>query len=85
MMRWIAAAMPSRRRNEQGVVAVVVAIVTCFTLIPIAALAVDIGVQRVARRDAQSVADVVALDLARQLDGRTYAQLSPTMQTLANR
>jgi len=64
-----------RRSSEAGVVAVVVALVTCFVMIPIAALAVDLGVQRVARRDMQAVADVVALDLARQLDGRTWSQL----------
>lgn len=77
-----------RHRGEQGVVAVFVAIITCFTLIPLAAFAVDIGMQRVARRDAQSVADVVALDLARQLNGRTYSQImaaSPSLQTLADR
>jgi len=74
-----------RRRGEDGVVAIVVAIITCFTLIPMAALAVDIGVQRVARRDAQAVADLVAMDLARQLDGRTVSQLSGTLQTQANK
>lgn len=56
-------------RNEQGVVAVMMALIITVVMIPIAALAVDIGMQRVARRDMQSLADVVALDLARQLDG----------------
>ncbi|MCX6397684.1 MAG: pilus assembly protein TadG-related protein [Propionibacteriales bacterium] len=77
-----------RSRDESGVVAVFVAVITCFTLIPLSAFAVDIGMQRVARRDAQSVADVVALDLARQLDGRTYAQImaaTPSLATLATR
>jgi uncharacterized membrane protein len=63
------------RGSESGIVAVVVALVTCLVLVPVAALAVDIGMQRVARRDMQAIADVVALDLARQLDGRTWAQL----------
>jgi uncharacterized membrane protein len=63
------------RRSESGVVAVVVALVTCLVLVPVAALAVDIGMQRVARRDMQAVADVVALDVARELDGRTWSQL----------
>lgn len=87
LLRRFPAVLP-RHRGEQGVVAVFVAIITCFTLIPLAAFAVDIGMQRVARRDAQSVADVVALDLARQLNGRTYAQImaaSPSLQTLADR
>ena len=35
------------------------------------AFAVDIGMQRVARRDMQALADAVALDVARLLDGRT--------------
>jgi uncharacterized membrane protein len=65
--------------------AIAIALITCFTIVPLAAYAVDIGVQRVARRDVQSVADVVALDLARQLDGRTYSQLQGSLQTLANK
>lgn len=74
-----------RDRDERGVIAIAIALITCFTLIPIAAFAVDIGVQRVARRDVQAVADVVALDLARQLDGRSYSQLQTNLQTLANK
>jgi len=65
--------------------ALAIALITCFTLVPLAAFAVDIGVQRVARRDVQAVADVVALDLARQLDGRTYSVLQPLMQGLADK
>ncbi|MFL6060144.1 MAG: pilus assembly protein TadG-related protein [Marmoricola sp.] len=60
-----------RLRNQQGTVAVVLSIVICFVLIPMSALAVDVGMQRVARRDMQSLADVVALDLVRQLNGGT--------------
>ncbi len=74
-----------RRRDEQGVIAIMVALITCFTVIPLAAYAVDIGVQRVARRDAQAVADLVALDLARQLDGRNYGQLQSGLQALADK
>lgn len=74
-----------RRRDEHGVIAIVVAIIICFAFVPLAAYAVDIGVQRVARRDVQAVADVVALDLARQLDGRTYAQIHGTLQNLADK
>ncbi|MET3960514.1 putative membrane protein [Marmoricola sp. OAE513] len=76
-----------RRRDQQGAVAVMMALVTCFVLIPMAALAVDIGVQRVARRDMQAVADVVALDLSRQLTGGTYgsytASKKAALQTIA--
>lgn len=44
-------------------------------LLVVAALAVDIGMQRVARRDMQALADVVALDIARELRGRTLADV----------
>lgn len=74
-----------RPRDERGVMAIAIALITCFTLVPLAAYAVDIGVQRVARRDAQSVADLVALDLARQLDGRKYSVINAGLQGLADK
>jgi uncharacterized membrane protein len=73
-----------RRRDERGIIAVVTALVMCFVLVPLASFAVDIGLQRVAARDMQSLADTVALDLARELDGRTYSQLEPSLQTWAD-
>lgn len=54
--------------------AIVGAALTVIVLV--AAFAVDLGVQRVVRRDMQALADVVALDLAREIDGRTRAQLA---------
>jgi Flp pilus assembly protein TadG len=76
-----------RGRDERGVVAITLALISCFVLIPLAALAVDIGVQRVARTDMQSLADMVALDLARGLDGKTtasqWAAKSPLLQQRA--
>jgi uncharacterized membrane protein len=74
-----------RPRDERGVMVLMIALITSFTLVPLAAYAVDIGMQRVARRDVQVVADVVALDLARQLDGRTYSQIQGSLQTLADK
>lgn len=65
-----------RRRNQQGTVAVVMAIVTCFVVIPLAAVAVDIGMQRVVRRDMQALADVMALDMSRQLTGKALSTYS---------
>lgn len=44
-------------------------------LIIVAAFAVDLGMQRVVRSDMQALADVVALDAARLLDGRTAKQI----------
>jgi len=71
-----------RDRDERGAVAVVVGAFS-LVMVLIAAFVVDIGVQRVARRDMQSLADIVALDLARELDGRTVDVLSPLMPDLA--
>ena len=63
-----------RRRDERGaVLPIMAAMIT--VLIMIAALAVDLGMQRVARRDMQALADVVALDLARLLDGRSAGDI----------
>lgn len=64
-----------RERGEHGAVAVFLA-VTVSLLVIVGAFAVDLGMQRVVRRDMQALADVVALDLARELDGRTTAELA---------
>ncbi|HEX7738960.1 MAG TPA: pilus assembly protein TadG-related protein [Marmoricola sp.] len=55
------------RRKERGAMAIFLALTTCFVLVPLGALVVDIGMQRVARRDMQSLADTTALDMARTL------------------
>ena len=47
--------------------AIFLALTTCFVIVPLSALVVDIGMQRVARRDMQSLADTTALDMARTL------------------
>lgn len=49
--------------------------VMMVVVLGIAAFAVDIGMQRVVRSDMQAVADVVALDAARLIDGRTAGQI----------
>lgn len=69
-MRFLA----SRKRDERGTVIVLVGIIS-MVLLTIAAFAVDLGMQRVARRDMQALADAVALDLARLVDGRTAEQI----------
>lgn len=64
--------LAQRRRESRGATAVVMALVTCFVLLPLSALAVDIGQQRVVRSDMQTAADTVALDMAQKLrDGST--------------
>lgn len=56
-----------RRRREEGAVAIFLALTVCFVIVPLAGLAVDIGMQRLARSDLQTVADVTATDMARVL------------------
>lgn len=70
-----------RERDERGAVAIFTALVLVIML-GVGALVVDIGMQRVARADMQALADLVALDLSRELDGRTVAQLTPLMPAL---
>lgn len=56
------------RSDERGVSAVIVAICTAVAVVS-AAFAVDLGMQRVLRRDLQAVVDLVSMDLARELTG----------------
>lgn len=58
------------RRDERGAVVPMVAIMLTVILVS-AAFAVDLGKQRVVRQDMQALADVVALDMARHIRGRT--------------
>lgn len=67
-----------RRWRERGAAALVLAVVTAGVIVPLGAFAVDIGMQRVARRDAQAVADTSALDAGRALAGCTRAGGTPT-------
>jgi uncharacterized membrane protein len=61
-------------RDERGAVLVMV-VLLMVVLLTFTAFAVDLGTQRVARRDMQSVADAAAMDLARQLKGRTASAI----------
>jgi uncharacterized membrane protein len=69
----------ARRSDERGAVALMTALFL-VVIVGVAALAVDLGMQRVSKRDMQALSDVVALDMARQLNGSTAAVLtsSPT-------
>lgn len=58
-----------RSGDQRGAVAVFVAALLTVIL-GVAAFAVDLGMQRVARSDMQALADVVSLDLSRLVDGR---------------
>lgn len=75
---------PGRRRppSERGAVALFTALLL-VVLLGVTAFAVDLGVQRVARRDMQALADVVSMDLSRELDGRSAQVLAPLMPGLA--
>ena len=52
-----------------------VAIAISAVLLFISAFAIDLGMQRAGRRDMQAVADMVALDMARLVDGRTRSEI----------
>ncbi|WP_418063560.1 hypothetical protein [Pimelobacter simplex] len=59
----------ARAHDERGASAVLIAALMAVVLMVSAAFAVDLGQQRVVRRDVQAVADMVALDMVRLLDG----------------
>ncbi len=69
------------RRDERGAVTVFVALLM-MVLLGSAALVVDLGMHRVGRADMQSLADVAALDVARELDGRSASTLEALMPGL---
>jgi uncharacterized membrane protein len=75
-----------RPREERGAVLPIVGLLL-VVLVPSSAMAVDLGMQRVVRRDMQTLADVVALDVVRLVDGRTASQIQGGyngLPTLAN-
>lgn len=74
-MGWPRRSGARRTRDERGAVAIFTALLASTVLVGVTSFTVDIGFQRVARRDMQAVADLVAMDMARKLDGRTTAAL----------
>lgn len=64
-----------RERDERGAVAVFTALLVSTVLVGATSFTIDIGFKRVARRDMQAVADLVSMDMARKLDGRTTSSL----------
>ena len=73
-----------RRKDENGAVALTVALVVTL-LLAVASFALDLGLARVGVRDMQAVADVVALDMARQIDGRTVSAIEADTKWLQGR
>ncbi|MBS44902.1 MAG: hypothetical protein CMH83_17400 [Nocardioides sp.] len=63
-----------RTRDERGAVAVMTGVLS-LVLVLAASLAVDLGMQRVVRADVQALVDMVSLDAARLLDGRTAGEI----------
>ena len=61
-----------RGREDRGAVLLLTAIILPVLLL-MTAFAIDLGRQRASRRDMQAKADVIALDLARLIDGSTIA------------
>ncbi|GAA3536575.1 hypothetical protein [Nocardioides daeguensis] len=66
------------RSDERGAVTLLAALMIVVLMVS-GAFAVDLGMTRVARADVQALADVVALDLARNIDGRTAQELEPVL------
>lgn len=62
------------RRSDHGAVVTIVALLIPVLLV-MTAMAVDLGRQRADRRDMQAIADVIALDMSRLADGRTFEQI----------
>ncbi|MDT0203265.1 hypothetical protein [Nocardioides sp. AE5] len=75
VLAWFSPA--NKPRDERGAIAIMVGVLT-IVLVGVCSLAVDIGYQRVAARDMQAVADLVALDMARTLKGNTTSTLNGT-------
>lgn len=69
--------MRERKRDERGAIVPMVAIMLTV-LLGVTAFAIDIGHQRVERRDVQAIADMVALDMARHLNGDSRAEIKNT-------
>ncbi len=61
-------------RDDRGAVLAVV-VLSIVALITMSSIAIDLGRQMLRRREAQAVADVVALDLVRFIDGRSEAEI----------
>lgn len=61
--------------------AVLVAVLMSAVLVVSAAFAVDLGQQRVVRRDMQAIADLVGLDMARQLQGKAVSAYTAAERT----
>lgn len=69
--------MATRRSSRDDLGAVFVVVAGAMTvLMLLAGLAIDLGQQRFARRDAQANADVIALDMARVANGRPLTEIS---------
>lgn len=61
-------------RDERGAV-LIMTVLLMTVMLTFTAFAVDLGTERVARRDMQSLADAASMDLARQMKGRTAAAI----------
>ncbi|MFT4263192.1 MAG: hypothetical protein QM572_07415 [Nocardioides sp.] len=67
MRAWLRHRLAAARGRQRGATAIVVAVVVAVVAVPLGGLAVDIGMQRVGRSDAQALADVASQDAARAM------------------
>lgn len=74
-LRRLTRALRPAARDERGATAVFIVLIMGGVLLTITAFTIDLGMQRAGRRDMQAVADMVALDMGRLIDGRTKAEI----------
>ena len=65
------------RRDERGAVFPLTVVIMAL-IVAVLSLVIDVGHDRVVRRDMQAMADVIALDMARVLDGRPAGAYTAT-------
>ena len=74
--------MTRQGRSDRGAVIPLTALALSVIMISVA-FAVDLGRQRTERRDMQAIADMVSMDLTRQIEGRTAGDVQTDPEFLA--
>jgi uncharacterized membrane protein len=84
MIGHLRATAARRQSDERGAVAMMIAVCMVLLLV-VASFAIDLGLQRVLRRDLQALADVAALDLSRAIPGKTVTELNAAAPAIVER
>lgn len=73
----------ARRGHDEGGATIVLVAVMVAVIVGLSSFVVDVGLQRVARADMQTLSDVVAIDMARYIDGRNVQTIEADPQWTA--